>query len=110
MAFVRHQRGECGLANLRGECGPAGGLHLSQPAVFGVLSLVFWSLIVIVPLTYVVLTLRADNRGEGGILALTALATPIRRLAPSQRRWIVLLGVFGAALLYGDKAVQQVVD
>ncbi|MEJ7578735.1 MAG: potassium transporter Kup [Pyrinomonadaceae bacterium] len=70
--------------------------------VFGVLSLIFWSLIVIISIKYLVFVLRADNRGEGGILALTALATPIKIVSKSERRGLVLLGIFGAALLYGD--------
>ena len=55
---------------MREAFGHAGGLHLSEPAVLGVLSLVFWSLILVVTVKYVVLILRADNRGEGGVLAL----------------------------------------
>ena len=70
--------------------------------ILGVLSLIFWSLILVVTIKYILFVLRADNRGEGGIMALTALATPIRRLAPSARPWLILLGIFGAALLYGD--------
>ena len=63
------------LYTMREAFGHAGGLHLSEPAVLGVLSLVFWSLILIVTLKYVVLILRADNRGEGGVLALGTLAS-----------------------------------
>src|SRR3954452_25038524 len=62
------------LYTIREAFGEAGGLGVSPPAVLGVLSLVFWSLIVIVTLNYVVLILRADNRGEGGVLAMSALA------------------------------------
>src|SRR3954465_202082 len=62
------------LYTLREAFGHAGGLHLSEGAVFGVLSLVFWSLMFIVTLKYVILILRADNRGEGGVLALGTLA------------------------------------
>ena len=53
------------LYTLREAFGPAGGLHLSVPAIYGVLSLVFWSLILVVTVKYVILLLRADNRGEG---------------------------------------------
>ena len=60
------------LYTMREAFGHAGGLHLSEPAVLGVLSLVFWSLILIVTVKYVALILRADNRGEGGVLALGA--------------------------------------
>ena len=63
------------LYTMREAFGHAGGLHLSEPAVLGVLSLVFWSLILVVTVKYVALILRADNRGEGGVLALGALAS-----------------------------------
>lgn len=70
--------------------------------IFGVLSLVFWALIIIVTVKYLIFIMQADNRGEGGVLALTALATPIKHLTKSERWWLVVLGVFGASLLYGD--------
>jgi KUP system potassium uptake protein len=78
--------------------------------IYGVLSLVFWSLIIVISIKYIAFIMKADNRGEGGILALTALATPIKPLLPSQRRWIVLLGVFGAALLYGDGVITPAIS
>ena len=78
--------------------------------VLGVLSLIFWSLIVVITLKYVTFILRADNDGEGGIMALTALATPLRRIAMSRQRWLVLLGVFGAALLYGDGVITPAIS
>ncbi|MFN8465279.1 MAG: potassium transporter Kup [Caldilineaceae bacterium] len=78
--------------------------------VLGVLSLIFWSLIIVITLKYVTFILRADNGGEGGIMALTALATPLRRVAMSRRRWLVLLGVFGAALLYGDGVITPAIS
>jgi KUP system potassium uptake protein len=70
--------------------------------VLGVLSLIFWSLVAIVSLKYLVFVMRADNRGEGGILALMSLAMPETGQAHGLRRGLVLCGVFGAALLYGD--------
>lgn len=82
----------------------------SRANIFGVLSLIFWALIIVITVKYVVFILRADNRGEGGILALTALATPIRRLARSRSPWLVLLGVFGAALLYGDGIITPAIS
>lgn len=78
--------------------------------VLGVLSLIFWSLLIVITLKYVTFILRADNQGEGGILALTALATPLRRLAMSRQRWLVLLGVFGAAMLYGDGIITPAIS
>jgi KUP system potassium uptake protein len=89
------------------------GTHAIAPTpanIYGVLSLVFWSLIIVISVKYLGFIMRADNRGEGGILALTALATPIRPLAPSRRRWLVLLGVFGAALLYGDGVITPAIS
>jgi KUP system potassium uptake protein len=89
------------------------GPHAIAPTaanIYGVLSLVFWSLIIVISVKYVGFILRADNHGEGGILALTALATHIRPLAPSPQRWIVLLGVIGAALLYGDGIITPAIS
>src|ERR671929_390644 len=64
--------------------GEAGGLHESEAAVLGVLSLIFWSLILVVTVKYVLLIMRADNRGEGGVLALSTLAS---RAGPDGRRF-----------------------
>jgi KUP system potassium uptake protein len=81
---------------------PHYGLSPDMPTVLGVLSLVFWSLMIVITLKYVLVIMRADNEGEGGIMALTALAQ--RTLQPSTRGYYVagLLGVFGAALFFGD--------
>ena len=76
------------------------GVHATPGNVLGVLSLVFWALILIISVKYLVFILRADNRGEGGILALTSLVTPVGRTG--ERRVLLLLGLFGTALLYGD--------
>ena len=73
--------------------------------VYGVLSLIFWSMMIIVTLKYVTIIMKADNKGEGGSLALLAL---INRTLGSQRRWtsgIVMLGVFATALFYGDSMI-----
>jgi KUP system potassium uptake protein len=78
------------------------GLPLTEANVAGLLSIVFWALVVVVTLKYVVLIMRADNRGEGGILALTALVS--RGIANQDRLrwWLVGFGIFGAAMFYGD--------
>lgn len=86
------------------------GIDPSPANIFGVLSLTFWALIIVITIKYIVFILRADNHGEGGILALAALATPIRRLVPSPRRWLVLLGVIRAALLYGDGIITPAIS
>ena len=75
--------------------------------VYGVLSLIVWSLILVVSVKYLVFIVRADNRGEGGILALLALLLQHERRSSDKRRRLVLisLGLFGAALLYGDGVI-----
>jgi KUP system potassium uptake protein len=80
-----------------GRVGPA-----SETAVFGVLSLIFWSLILIVTLKYVIILIRADNNGEGGTLALMALA---QRAFKGMNSYVFLLGVIAAALFYGDAVI-----
>jgi KUP system potassium uptake protein len=80
---------------------------VTRANVLGVLSLVVWTLVIVVTLKYVVYVLRADNNGEGGILALMALATRTVR----RRTWLLLgLGLFGAALLYGDGMITPVIS
>ncbi|MEJ2389649.1 MAG: KUP/HAK/KT family potassium transporter [Chromatiaceae bacterium] len=81
----------------------------SNANVLGVLSLIFWALVLIISLKYLLLVMRADNRGEGGILALLALADPDR----AKGRWrvaLILAGVFGAALLYGDGMITPAIS
>lgn len=78
-------------------------LALTHANVLGVLSLIFWSLLLTISAKYLMFVMRCDNRGEGGVLALMALAHPHATLSSKGRgRKIVLMGLFGAALLYGD--------
>lgn len=84
---------------------PEHGLTVTPPNILGVLSLIFWSLILVISIKYLVFVLRADNRGEGGILALAALATPMGVRQGGARPLLVMLGLFGTALLYGDGAI-----
>lgn len=88
---------------------PAHGLAVSPDNILGVLSLVFWSLILVISIKYLGFILRADNRGEGGILSLAALATPFARGARG-RPGLVLLGLAGTALLYGDGAITPAIS
>src|SRR5437660_3767719 len=78
------------------------GLPLNEANVLAVLSLMFWSLMLIVSLKYVTMMLRFDNRGEGGILALLALASRATRDRPRLAWTIATAGIFGASLFYGD--------
>jgi KUP system potassium uptake protein len=82
---------------------------VTTPNVLGVLSLIFWALILVVSIKYLIFVMRADNRGEGGILALLALLDPgggTRRRAGA----LVVLGLFGAALLYGDAMITPAIS
>jgi KUP system potassium uptake protein len=78
------------------------GLKPVPEDVLGILSLITWALIVVVTLKYVVVVMRADNRGEGGVLALMALVSRRSGIAPSRRNFYIMLGMAGAALFYGD--------
>jgi KUP system potassium uptake protein len=79
--------------------------------VYGVLSLIVWLLVLVVAVKYIVFIMRADNRGEGGILALLALILQQERRSLSRRRIILVgLGLFGAALLYGDGMITPVIS
>jgi KUP system potassium uptake protein len=88
----------------------AHGLPTSPANILGVLSLVFWALMLVISLKYVAYVLRADNNGEGGILALTALATGGSQLDERARRVGLVLGLFGASLLFGDGIITPAIS
>jgi KUP system potassium uptake protein len=83
---------------------------LTHDNVLGVLSLVFWSLVIIVTLKYVTFVMRADNRGEGGIMALMALVVGTTKRGSRSRWWITAMGMFGAALFYGDSMITPAIS
>jgi KUP system potassium uptake protein len=83
---------------------------LTSANVLGILSIVFWSLMIIVTLKYVTLIMRADNRGEGGILALTALVSRGIERNAKLRWWLVGFGIFGAAMFYGDGMITPAIS
>src|SRR5437763_1862614 len=85
-------------------------LTLTHDNVLGVLSAIFWSLMIVVTLKYVSLIMRADNRGEGGILALTALVARGLENNPRRRWWLVGFGIFGAAMFYGDGMITPAIS
>src|SRR5215475_15087861 len=78
----------------------AHGDAVSEPRVFGVLSMIVWALTIVVTIKYVIVLMRADNRGQGGILALTVLA--LRAAGARRARWVLWAGLFGLALFFGD--------
>jgi len=89
----------------------ASGLGVDRVSVFGVLSLMFWALVLIVSFKYLMFVMRADNHGEGGIMALTALLVPTRKERPAGIRWaLILLGLFGTSLLYGDGVITPAIS
>ena len=87
-----------------------GHVALTPANIFGILSMFFWTLTIIVSLKYVMLVLRADNHGEGGTAALLALASNAVKDKPVMRRWLLLVGMFGAALFYGDGVITPAIS
>ena len=113
------------LYAIRESFGEMYGVAPTPANVLGVLSLIFWSLVLVISVKYLLFVMRADNRGEGGIMALTALVTPRRKGAPGggaapdddvsrfterRRTALVMLGLFGAALLYGDSMITPAIS
>ena len=86
------------------------GMTVTPESVYGVLSLIFWAQILVVSLKYVVFIMRADNKGEGGIMALMALAQRSVREQPRLRWVLAILGIFGASLFYGDGVITPAIS
>ncbi|KVO90810.1 potassium transporter Kup [Burkholderia ubonensis] len=89
---------------------PVNGLALNAFNLVGIVSLIFWSLMVVVSLKYVVLILRANNHGEGGIMALLALAASSVASRPRLRRALLVVGVMGASLFFGDSVITPAIS
>jgi len=98
------------LYSLKTVFDPAHGLALTPANLIGVVSLIFWGLTVIVSFKYVALVLRADNRGEGGIMALLALALAAVGERKRLHVALLLIGVFGASLFYGDSVITPAIS
>ena len=93
------------------ECfSPQHGIPFSNEAVFGVISMVFWAFMVVVSVKYVMFIMRASNHGEGGILALMALALRTVPVGSKSAMAIMMLGVFGAAMFYGDAVITPAIS
>jgi KUP system potassium uptake protein len=87
-----------------------GGVPIDKTHVLGVLSLIFWSLTLVVTTKYAIFIMRADNKGEGGIMALMALALHGSKEHPGRMRFIVTIGLMGAALFYGDGMITPAIS
>jgi KUP system potassium uptake protein len=89
---------------------PHTGVTLDAANIIGAVSAILWALMLVVTLKYVILILRADNRGEGGGLALTALAARAVQKTPRIRQAVLLIGLFGATLFYGDSIITPAIS
>lgn len=93
------------------ECfSPEHGIPFSTSAVLGIISMLFWAMIVVVSLKYVLFVMRADNNGEGGTLALMALALRTTKTGSKRALIFIMLGVFGACMFYGDAVITPAIS
>ena len=92
------------------QCIDSVGGTITPPIIYGVLSLIAWALFIVVTVKYVIVIMRTDNRGEGGILALTALALRTTSRTGRRHRWILAAGLVGAALFYGDGVITPAIS
>ena len=88
----------------------SGHVAFTPENVYGIMSIFFWTLTVIVSIKYVVLVLRADNNGEGGLVAMLALASQAVKESPRLRRVLLVVGIFGTCLFYGDGVITPAIS
>ena len=110
MGVVYGDIGTSPLYTMKEVFGPATGIPLDASHLIGAVSVIFWGLMMVVSLKYVLLILRADNRGEGGIMALTALAANAAGKTTRRRLALLMTGVLGAALFYGDTVITPAIS
>ena len=110
MGVVYGDIGTSPLYTMKEVFGPATGIPLDESHLIGAVSVIFWGLMMVVTVKYVLLILRADNRGEGGIMALTALAANAAGKTPQRRLALLMTGVLGAALFYGDTVITPAIS
>ncbi|MEX3628387.1 MAG: potassium transporter Kup [Burkholderia sp.] len=98
------------LYSLKEAFSPAHGIPLTQASILGVISLLFWAIMLVVGVKYVLFVMRADNNGEGGVLALMVLA--LRSIEPRKHatRILMALGIFGACMFYGDAVITPAIS
>ncbi len=93
------------------ECfSPEHGIPFSTAAVLGIISMLFWAMVIVVSLKYVLFVMRADNNGEGGILALMALSLRTANKQSKRMALLTMLGVFGACMFYGDAVITPAIS
>jgi KUP system potassium uptake protein len=88
----------------------SGHVPFTPDNIYGILSIFFWTLTVIVSIKYVVLVLRADNHGEGGLVAMLALASQAVKEQPQLRKVLLIVGIFGTCLFYGDGVITPAIS
>src|SRR6476620_1995327 len=110
LAVVYGDIGTSPLYAVKETFNPDHGIALTAANILGGLSAIFWALMIVVSLKYVVLVLRASNRGEGGIMALLALAAGAIDAHSRWRASLLAVGVFGAALFYGDAVLTPAIS
>ncbi|OFW65908.1 MAG: potassium transporter Kup [Actinobacteria bacterium RBG_16_68_21] len=98
------------LYALRESLHPDHGVEVSSTAVLGILSLILWSLVIVITIKYLTFVMRADQQGEGGILVLASLVTPKNGATTRRRTLLILVGLFGTALLYGDGMITPAIS
>ena len=98
------------LYALRESLHPSHGVDVTLASVLGILSLILWSLLIVITIKYLTFVMRADQQGEGGILVLAALVTPKDGAANRRRTILILIGLFGTALLYGDGMITPAIS
>jgi KUP system potassium uptake protein len=98
------------LYSLKEAFSPAHGIPLTEQSILGVISLLFWAIVIVVSVKYVMFVMRADNNGEGGVLALMALA--LRSVDPKKKLagLLMMLGIFGACMFYGDAVITPAIS
>jgi KUP system potassium uptake protein len=110
LGIVYGDIGTSPLYTMRQAFGPSGLLAVNPDNVLGILSLIFWSLVLVVTVKYVTFILRADNRGEGGVLALATLALTGPDRSRRHRRIVLMLAMAGLALFYGDGLITPAIS
>jgi len=89
---------------------PIFGIALTNDSIFGIISMIFWALVFVVSLKYILFVMQANNQGEGGILALTALTIRTMKTGTNQSILFIIIGVFGACLFYGDAVITPAIS